>query len=689
MRHLAALTILLAMAAGTLAAQTSPVSVGGAGVTGTHPTYSVSVAAGATLSNVTITIDDTTDVDDVRITAVTGTIPAGLSVNPAAPPTALGATALFELTGTVGGANTPGLFAIVIDAEDDEGTPLTTQITLNFTITNTAPVLAGPSGTVNLVLGGADPAFTATCTVGDNLAVTFAASDANTGQTLDIDVARTAGSIGSAGAAGFTGTFPATASGTSPQQVVLAGTAAIAGTITLTITVDDNDGGTDTYTLAITINPGNSAPVLAAPSGTVDLNVAGADPNFTATCVVGDNLAITFNATDANGADNLDLVVTRTAGSIATTLAAGFTGTLTDSGTSPVSVTLGGTAAVAGTITLQIEVDDNAGGTDIYTLAITITVATTPNITVTGSLVAFTTTGTGIPSAEQSYTVSGTDLTANIVITAPTHFQVSTAGGGVGFGAGVTLTQAGGTVAVTTIFVRFNPSVTGVQSGNITHTSTGATTRNQAVTGSVAAPAAAALSNGAGNPGPKNVAPGSTSSALVFRITETGGGTAWTLNSASIDIATNTGAAAFAQIVNVRLRRGGTVLATITNGGAGWSTVGSIVTANFTGLTNAVAAGATADYTVTITFAGTSIPTPRPSYVASVTTADITGTAAPSGATVTGGQLTLAETIPDDPFADDDDDDDSCQVNAHGRTSWALLLMLGLVGAVALRRRRA
>ena len=87
-----------------------------------------------------------------------------------------------------------------------------------------------------------------------------------------------------------------------------------------------------------------------------------------------------------------------------------------------------------------------------------------------------------MPSAEQSYTVSGGNLTGNIVITAPADFQISTTSGG-SFGSTVNLTPASGTVASTPIYVRFLRSTLGTSTGNITHTSAGATTRNVAVSG--------------------------------------------------------------------------------------------------------------------------------------------------------------------------------------------------------------
>ena len=99
-------------------------------------------------------------------------------------------------------------------------------------------------------------------------------------------------------------------------------------------------------------------------------------------------------------------------------------------------------------------------------------------------MAAFTSTP-GAGSSEQSYTVYGDSLTEAVTVTAPTGFQVSTTSGS-GFGSTVTLTPSSGTVAKTTIYVRQYSATTGDFSGNITHESSGATTQNVAVSGTVA-----------------------------------------------------------------------------------------------------------------------------------------------------------------------------------------------------------
>jgi pectin methylesterase-like acyl-CoA thioesterase len=121
-----------------------------------------------------------------------------------------------------------------------------------------------------------------------------------------------------------------------------------------------------------------------------------------------------------------------------------------------------------------------------------IQVSSVPTITTSSiALAAFAqyTTGT---SAVQTYTVSGVNLTSNLVITPPAGFEISTNGGTswVGSTAPITLTPTANTLASTTISVRLNAATTGAYSGNISHVSTGATTVNVALTGTRLATAA-------------------------------------------------------------------------------------------------------------------------------------------------------------------------------------------------------
>lgn len=120
-------------------------------------------------------------------------------------------------------------------------------------------------------------------------------------------------------------------------------------------------------------------------------------------------------------------------------------------------------------------------------------ITTAATVTTTGTLSSFT---QNIPaaSATQTYTVSGTNLTAGIIITPPANFQVSDDGGVTWHttASPITLAQSGGTVAPKAISVRLNAATAGPYSGNITNASTGAVTVNVPVLGNAFASTAPA-----------------------------------------------------------------------------------------------------------------------------------------------------------------------------------------------------
>jgi len=120
-----------------------------------------------------------------------------------------------------------------------------------------------------------------------------------------------------------------------------------------------------------------------------------------------------------------------------------------------------------------------------------------PAIQVTGALSAFTV-HAGQSSPIQSYTVSAADLSGDLLITAPTSFEISTTSEGP-FSSSLALTPSNGAVSSTPIYVRFTPPTPGPFSGQITHASAGATPASIPVSGEStnSAPSAA-------NPSPGN-----------------------------------------------------------------------------------------------------------------------------------------------------------------------------------------
>lgn len=110
--------------------------------------------------------------------------------------------------------------------------------------------------------------------------------------------------------------------------------------------------------------------------------------------------------------------------------------------------------------------------------------ATSPIVTIAGTINAFANTVMNTTSGEQSYTVLGANLTDNVVITPPAGFEISKTSG-FGFVANPsTLTFTSAEVAsAQNVYVRFAPTAVQAYSGNITHTSTGATQVDKAVSG--------------------------------------------------------------------------------------------------------------------------------------------------------------------------------------------------------------
>ncbi len=126
-------------------------------------------------------------------------------------------------------------------------------------------------------------------------------------------------------------------------------------------------------------------------------------------------------------------------------------------------------------------------GAEFDQVYFTPTVGGTPNIIVTPVSLSGFTALSGVPSAEQTYTVSGTDLTANIVVTPPAGFEISPTTGPFIPTSPITLVPGAGTVPTTTIYVRMNSATLGVNTGNITHVSAGSNNPNVALTGNVLA----------------------------------------------------------------------------------------------------------------------------------------------------------------------------------------------------------
>ena len=266
-----------------------------------------------------------------------------------------------------------------------------------------------------------------------------------------------------------------------------------------------------------------------------------------------------------------------------------------------------------------------------------------PTITVSPTgLTGFTYCEGSGPSAEQSYTVSGTNLTGNITITPPTNYQISTGTGGSFVATNpITLTQSGGDVAETTIYVRLQAGLSAgtYNSQNIEHTSSGATTRNVACSGSVTSPsitiASATPSVSAGD-----VNVNSTKNAV----------SAFTIAAASAD----------AQLSSVTFTTAGTYTTADVSNFKLWyhtsndlgaaSQIGSTISAShgsgqtltFSGLTQTIASGTTRYFWITADISG-SATLARTVSVNAIANSDISFVCgSKSGSVSAGGSKTIA-----------------------------------------------
>lgn len=103
-----------------------------------------------------------------------------------------------------------------------------------------------------------------------------------------------------------------------------------------------------------------------------------------------------------------------------------------------------------------------------------------PSINVTENLTPFSQ-FLGTASSEQSFSLSGSNLTSNISVVPPANYEVSTSSGS-GFAPSIQLTPISGTLSNTPIYIRLNATNLGSYNGNISITS-GSLSESIAITG--------------------------------------------------------------------------------------------------------------------------------------------------------------------------------------------------------------
>ncbi|MBX3461277.1 MAG: putative Ig domain-containing protein [Planctomycetes bacterium] len=217
-----------------------------------------------------------------------------------------------------------------------------------------------------IAVGGTDPNFTGQCVVGDDLEVTFSATDINSGDTLTFTISVDASSTITAAAAGFTQTFPySPTGGTSPQSVMLTGTAAAVGVLVLNVQVSDGSL-TDSYTFTLTINPPPADIDVQRPASTSLGSGTTATDDLGNVPTTGDTFTYTIANVAATGAGNLTLTGTPMVDAPAATQnnctvtvdLSATSGTVAAQGSTTFDVTVTPTTAAAFSFTLDIASDD-------------------------------------------------------------------------------------------------------------------------------------------------------------------------------------------------------------------------------------------------------------------------------------------------------------------------------------------
>ena len=152
-------------------------------------------------------------------------------------------------------------------------------------------------------------------------------------------------------------------------------------------------------------------------------------------------------------------------------------GSVSGSGTATVTITGINASSVKVTTSTAYRCT-SSGSIKIYYTASGPTITTSSSMTTFGCNMT-----TGVP-VKQSFTVSGTALTNNVTVTPPSGYEVCLTENGT-YTSSVELSKGSGTLSSTTVYVKLkDDNAAGSYSGNIACTSSGATTKNVAVSGS-------------------------------------------------------------------------------------------------------------------------------------------------------------------------------------------------------------
>jgi predicted extracellular nuclease len=371
------------------------------------------------------TVPAFTDPESQVITYTIIGVPAGLSAD--------NTTLVISGTPTV-----TEISMVTVVATDAAGasTTATFGLTINANQPPVAPAVSDQTATVGTAFSYAVPAFTDA----ENQTLVYGATGLPSGLTFD------------------------------PATRTVSGTPTMAGTLSLAITA--TDPASNTASVSFTIMVSAPAPVLTAtPTSLASFStIAGTMSAAQTYTLSGSNLTANltvsapagFQVSSDSSIFQDQLTLTPSSGAVAATISVRLTGTTQGTYTGDVTNS-------SGAVSAPVAVNGM------------VSVAPSPTLTATPTSLASFRTTVGTVSVAQNYTLSGSNLTADVTVSAPTGFQVSS--NGTTFQSQLTLTPVSGVVAAT-ISVRLAGTMQGTLTANVTNSS-GAVSALVAVNGTV------------------------------------------------------------------------------------------------------------------------------------------------------------------------------------------------------------
>lgn len=273
--------------------------------------------------------------------------------------------------------------------------------------------------------------------------------------------------------------IPLTASGgvVNGTGIYVQYTGPASGTQTGTVTVSGGGAASRTIPLSGVVRTGATAPTFTAPTpstinfGTVSVGSGNTAPQ-------------TFTVQYANPVGSVTLQCTP-GFEISSSVGYDYSNTMTPNFVGIGFTTVGYVRAknpqTAGTFTGNITIAMPGATTQTVSLSVTATMPSQLVLASTNYLSLFTSTP-GTPSATQTLSVNGTGLSSTLDVASSTNFEVSLQANS-GFGSLVSITPSGGNVPATTVYVRYNNPLAGLDAGDLTISSTGAISQDVQLNG--------------------------------------------------------------------------------------------------------------------------------------------------------------------------------------------------------------